>query len=340
MAENKTNGAPRLDSTAVQDGSVDGAAAAEALAMAEEAEAEAAEAEALAIAARARARAIRLRRQARSAVTAAPAKGADNDGQTASDDDETAGGDAGADGGDGEVAGGGADSGDGETATATATEVAVALPEDAKDGGADSVELPLIADRRSGADAERRAAEPPGSAEARRSWRPVLSRVLSRRVLARVALGLTVVLIIGLLAVSGVMMWQHHRAAAARHRSAEFAAAARQGVVSLMTMDFNHGKDDVQRVIDNSTGQFRDDFQSRADDFIKAMQESKAVTKVTVNSSAVKSMSDNTADVLVYATSEVTNAAGAQNEPRAFRLNVSMARDGGQIKMSNVELVP
>ena len=327
MAENKTNGAPRRNSTATKDASVDGAAAdgaAEALAMAEEAEAEAAEAEALAAAARARARAIRLRRQARSAA-ATGAAGADSGVQTASGDGEAPGGDAGADGG------------DGETATATAAEVTVAPREDAKDGadggGAGSVELPLITDLRSGAliaDTERHPAEAP------RSWR----RVLSRRILSPVALGLTVVLIIALLVVSGVMMWQHHRAAAAGHRSAEFAAAARQGVVSLMTMDFNHAKDDVQRVIDNSTGQFRDDFQSRADDFIKVMQESKAVTKVTVNASAVKSMSDNTADVLVYATSEVTNAAGAQNEPRVFRLNVSMARDGGQIKMSNVELIP
>jgi len=368
MAENKTNGAPRRNSTATKDASVDGAAAdgaAEALAMAEEAEAEAAEAEALAAAARARARAIRLRRQARSAA-ATGAAGADSGVQTASGDGEAPGGDAGADGGDGETAGGdaGADGGDGETATATAAEVTVAPREDAKDGadggGAGSVELPLITDLRSGAlitdlrsgalitdlrsgalitdlrsgaliaDTERHPAEAP------RSWR----RVLSRRILSPVALGLTVVLIIALLVVSGVMMWQHHRAAAAGHRSAEFAAAARQGVVSLMTMDFNHAKDDVQRVIDNSTGQFRDDFQSRADDFIKVMQESKAVTKVTVNASAVKSMSDNTADVLVYATSEVTNAAGAQNEPRVFRLNVSMARDGGQIKMSNVELIP
>jgi Mce-associated membrane protein len=165
-------------------------------------------------------------------------------------------------------------------------------------------------------------------------------RWLPRRVRARVALGLACLLILALLAASGYMVWQHRDAAANRHRSAEFAAAARQGVVSLMTLDFNHAKDDVQRVIDNSTGQFRDDFQSRADDFTKVVRDSKVVTKGSVTATAVQSMSADTALVLVAANSEVTNATGAQNEPRAWRLSVTVQRDGPQIKMSRVEFVP
>jgi Mce-associated membrane protein len=107
-----------------------------------------------------------------------------------------------------------------------------------------------------------------------------------------------------------------------------------------MTLDFNHAKDDVQRVIDNSTGQFRDDFQSRADDFTKVVRDSKVVTKGSVTATAVQSMSADTALVLVAANSEVTNATGAQNEPRAWRLSVTVQRDGPQIKMSRVEFVP
>ena len=50
-----------------------------------------------------------------------------------------------------------------------------------------------------------------------------------------------------------------------------------------MSLDFNKAKEDVQRIIDNSTGQFRDDFKNQADDFIKVAQDSKVVTEVTVN---------------------------------------------------------
>jgi Mce-associated membrane protein len=96
----------------------------------------------------------------------------------------------------------------------------------------------------------------------------------------------------------------------------------------------------VQRIIDNSTGDFKDDFKNQADDFIKVAQESKVVTEVTVNTAAVESMSDDSAVVLVSASSRVTNAAGAKQEPRSWRLSVGLKRDGGQIKMSKVEFVP
>jgi Mce-associated membrane protein len=51
-------------------------------------------------------------------------------------------------------------------------------------------------------------------------------------------------------------------------------------------------------------------------------------------------MTDDTATVLVAASSSVTNAAGAKQEPRAWRLSVNLARDGGQLKLAKVEFVP
>ena len=78
----------------------------------------------------------------------------------------------------------------------------------------------------------------------------------------------------------------HRHQAAEQQRSAEYAAAARQSVVTLMSLDFNKAKEDVQRIIDNSTGQFRDDFKNQAEDFIKVAQDSKVITEVTVNATA------------------------------------------------------
>jgi Mce-associated membrane protein len=155
-----------------------------------------------------------------------------------------------------------------------------------------------------------------------------------------VAVGVAILCTCALLAVSGYMIWQHRQAAQEQQRSAEYAAAGRQSVVTLMSLDFNKAQEDVQRIIDNSTGQFKDDFQNQAEDFVKVAQESKVVTEVTVNATAVETMSDDSAVVLVAATSRVTNAAGAKQEPRAWRLSVSLQRDGGQIEMSKVEFVP
>jgi len=138
-----------------------------------------------------------------------------------------------------------------------------------------------------------------------------------------------------------VLMVQHHRGVVRdQQRNAEYSAAARQSIVTMMSLDFNKAKEDVQRIIDNSTGQFKDDFQNNAPDFIKVAEDSKVVTDVTVNATAVESMTDNTATVLVSATSRVTNSAGAKQDPRSWRLSVDLKRDGGQIKMAKVEFVP
>jgi Mce-associated membrane protein len=156
----------------------------------------------------------------------------------------------------------------------------------------------------------------------------------------QVAAALTVLIIAALLAVSGWMFWGHQKTQAEQQRRAEFAAAARQSVVTLMSLDYNHAKDDVQRIIDNSTGQFKSDFESTKDDFVRVATESKAVTETNVTATAVESMTNDTATVLVAATSRVTNVAGAKQEPRAWRLSVNLARDGGQLKLAKVEFVP
>ena len=93
-------------------------------------------------------------------------------------------------------------------------------------------------------------------------------------------------------------------------------------------------------MIDSSTGQFRDDFQQRAKDFTTVVEQSKVVTQGTVNAAAVQSIDGNSALVLVAATSRITNAAGAKDEPRNWRLRVTVTEDGGQYKMSKLEFVP
>ena len=165
----------------------------------------------------------------------------------------------------------------------------------------------------------------PTTAETSESDPPARKRIRVRW--GTVASAAAIVVIAALLATSGYLIWHHQQAEAEKQRAAEFAAAARQGVVSLMSLDFNRAEEDVQRIIDNSTGQFREDFESAAEDF-------------AVNATAVESMTEDSAEVLVAATSSVTNAAGAEQDPRSWRLFVSVTRDDGQLKMSKVEFVP
>lgn len=143
-----------------------------------------------------------------------------------------------------------------------------------------------------------------------------------------------------LLVLSALMIRQHRHTQAEQRNRAEFVAVARQVIVTLMSIDHNDAEGGVQRIVDNSTGPFRTEFQGAAEDFIKVSKDAKVTTKATVNAAAVESMTPDSAVVLVSASSTVTNAAGAEDAPRRWRLTVDLQREGDQIKMSKVEFVP
>jgi Mce-associated membrane protein len=148
-----------------------------------------------------------------------------------------------------------------------------------------------------------------------------------------------VVAICALLGGSGWMAWQHHNVVQERQRAAAYIATARQGVINLTSLDFNKAKEGVQRVLDSATGEFRDDFQRRAEDFESVVKDSKAVTEGSVAATAVESMNNDSAVVLVLANERITNIAGAKDQPRTFRFRVSVVHDGDQLKVSKVEFV-
>ena len=280
----------------------------DALAAAEEADAEAAEAEAAAAAARARARAIRLRREAAKATAAeAAATNAERHdvGSTAVEDSATR-----------ELEQPSVSTTE-ATKPVTLTKSQVNEPSDEgalldEDGDEDDLDL---------------AAEQPSPA----TW-----KVIAKSLVVSVAL----VGSIALLGLSGAMYWHHRGVEAQRVQSAEFAAAARQGVVTLMSLNFNNAKEDVQRIIDNTTGEFKKDFEGQSEAFIQVAQNSKVITGATVNAAAVQSMTNDTATVLVAVTTNVSNKASDKQEPRSWRLRVGMTRDGDRIKLSKVEFVP
>ncbi|WP_081290596.1 hypothetical protein [Mycobacterium asiaticum] len=285
--------------------------AAEMRSLAEQAEAEAAEAEALAAAARARARAIALRREAELVDAKKPGR----QGASAKPADSVA------------------------TEVRTARKVELEKKEPAAEAEATE---PEVAEADNGSDAvepESTATEP--VSESYEPGRPRLAQ-LKRPKWSAVAAVLAVVVALVALGASVEMAVLHKKAVRERAQVAEYSAAARQGVVTLTSLDFQHAKQGVQNILEVSTGTFKDDFLKMADDFTNVVTESKVISQGSVQATAVDldTMTDNSAVVLVASTSEVTNAAGAKQDPRKYRLIVTVTRDGGQLKMSKVEFVP
>lgn len=295
--------------------------AAEMRSLADQAEAEAAEAEALAAAARARARAIQLRRDAGLAeakaqpVTEAVAQEAVVEEAEVTPADSV------------------------PTEVQDTSEIA---PEDTEPADKpEDVETEESPDEAIEGTAEPGTSDTEASAIDDAEEKPERSR-LRRPRWSTIAATAAIVVILAALSGSVYMVLDHRHATEQRRRVAEFAAAAKQGVVTLTSLDFDHAKEGVQSVIDVSTGSFKDDFLKMADDFTKVVQESKVISQGTVQAEAVdlNTMTDNSAVVLVASTSEVTNAAGAKQDPRKYRLIVTVARDGGQLKLSKVEFLP
>ncbi|MEZ0350277.1 hypothetical protein [Mycobacterium sp. pR1184] len=303
----------------------DATSKADTMALIAEAEAEAAEAEALAAAARARARAARLRRELREAETAETTEEAADTDAAGTDEVEI-------------------DDADAVTETdesdtdVTADDEAQTDEEEEAEEEADSADTD--SDVTDAAKTEEEASD-----ESPEDTESEFESADSRRRLRWPSLSVTwkaavILLICVFVGASGYMAWQHHESTQRNQRIANFVAGARQGVVNMTSLDFNRAKEDVQRVIDSSTGQFRDDFQQRSKDFTTVVEQSKVVTQGTVNAAAVQSIDGNSALVLVAATSRITNAAGAKDEPRRWRLRVTVTEDGGQYKMSKLEFIP
>ncbi|MBW0015728.1 hypothetical protein [Mycobacterium sp.] len=162
-----------------------------------------------------------------------------------------------------------------------------------------------------------------------------------RRRLPEIAALAAIVLIVCFAGLIAYMVVEHRDTTRKHEREAAFVAGAKQGVVKMTSLDFSKANEDIQRVIESSTGQFKDDFQKGAGDFMATVIQSKAVTEGTVTGAALESITGDSAVVLVSATSRVTNSPpGDDVPPLVWRLRVTVANVDGQYKMSKVEYVP
>jgi Mce-associated membrane protein len=175
----------------------------------------------------------------------------------------------------------------------------------------------------------------PDPAKSRR-WRPPRVRRPARKT---VGIGVGILLACASLAASGYMVRQDRAIMHKRQLAPEFAAAARQGITTLMSIDPNHAREDIQRIIDGSTGVLKAQIEARSTLMAQQAEESKVVSKVTVEAVGVESVDDNSGVALVSAKSDVTNPDNTKRPPMLWRISVTIQRDGGQLKMSGVDFL-
>ncbi|WP_256986455.1 MULTISPECIES: hypothetical protein [unclassified Rhodococcus (in: high G+C Gram-positive bacteria)] len=158
--------------------------------------------------------------------------------------------------------------------------------------------------------------------------------------LRRSLIGVAVLGVVALGASSALLLHQHQKLVAAQDLQQRYLQAARQSVLDLTTISASTVDDDVARVLERSTGTFRDQFGDRADDFVSVVQQADVQATGSITEAGIENADDHAASVLVAAKSSVTNSSGAQEEPRIWRLRVTLDNAGESILVSDVEFVP
>ncbi|HNM83479.1 MAG TPA: hypothetical protein PKI77_03055 [Mycobacterium sp.] len=223
---------------------------------------------------------------------------------------------------------------DGEASAGIAAAEAEAAEADAR-----AAEARARAARARATEARLRAAEPsPDTTPVPATGRAAPVRYV-RRMVRPVAAVLGAAAVLGLLGISTYILRSHRAVEADRQHAAQYSAAARQGVVNMMAINYNTAQADVQRVLDSATGRFKEDFESTSKDLVKALQEGKILTEVDVKSVALQSMTNESAVVLVSAVSQRGDPKATDRDPRTWRAVVTVNREGDQIKVSNLEFV-
>jgi Mce-associated membrane protein len=161
-----------------------------------------------------------------------------------------------------------------------------------------------------------------------------------RRSPLRLATVLELALIVVLVALAGWLGFRMHQSQQAQEQREVLIRVARQGAVNLTTIDWQHADSDIQRILDSATGTFYDDFSHRSKPFIDVVKKAQSKSVGTITEAGLESQSGNEAQVLVTVSVNTSSLAGAEQDPRHWRMLITVQKAGNDVKVSNVAFVP
>jgi Mce-associated membrane protein len=165
----------------------------------------------------------------------------------------------------------------------------------------------------------------------------------AKRRISHVGLAMVAGLVM-VLALAGLTGWLGFRAYQSHQADEQhklFLQVARQGALNLTTINWQQADGDVQRVLDSATGTFYDDFQKRAGPFIEVVKQAQSKSTGTIAEAGLESASADEGRVLVAVTVQSSNAGAPQQQPRAWRMRLTVQKTGeDEAKVSNVDFVP
>jgi Mce-associated membrane protein len=156
--------------------------------------------------------------------------------------------------------------------------------------------------------------------------------------------GLIAASVAAIVALVGVAGWLGYRVHDDHQEQAQrnlYVQVARQTAINLTTINYTEVDADIKRVLDSATGGFHEEFQNRSKPFVEVVKKVQSKTEGTIAESGLLSYTKDQAQVLL-AVAVKTSMAGApaDQEPRRWRMRLTVDKTGDGAKVSNVEFVP
>ncbi|MGB3331998.1 MAG: mammalian cell entry protein [Mycobacterium sp.] len=148
--------------------------------------------------------------------------------------------------------------------------------------------------------------------------------------------------ILAVTALAGAVGWlgyRDHHLQQAQEQRESYVQVARQAAINLTTISYAQADTDVQRIIDSTTGAFRDDFGQRSRPFVDVVKQAQSESEGTVTEAGLESVDGDQADVLLAVSVRTTIAGTVQPEPRHWRMRISLQHTGDGPKVSNIGFV-
>jgi Mce-associated membrane protein len=170
-----------------------------------------------------------------------------------------------------------------------------------------------------------------GAKKRERAW---VSRI-------RTPIGVAVAIVVALLASAGWLGFRLHQDHQVQAQRNLYVQVARQTAINLTTINYAEVDADIKRVLDSATGDFHDEFQNRSQPFVEVVKKVQSKTEGTIAEAGLLNYTKDQAQVLVAISVKTSMAAAPPDqEPRRWRMRLTVDKTGDGAKVSKVEFVP
>jgi Mce-associated membrane protein len=117
-------------------------------------------------------------------------------------------------------------------------------------------------------------------------------------------------------------------------------AAARQEVLSIISISSGSLSSDLSRIAAGATGDFKTEVTSQKSSFSTIIKQQKVTSSGSIAAAGVESVKGDKATVLVAATATVKNTQSPKGAARDYRMQVTLQKVNGHWLAAQMEFVP